>query len=461
MTQRSPNIILINCDDLGYGDLGCYGGQELHDTPHLDRMAAEGMRFTDFYMASPVCSPSRAAMLTGCYPRRIGFDRFRKPGSEERIGYVLFPGDPEGLNPDEETIATLLKERGYATALVGKWHCGDQPEFLPTRHGFDSYYGIPYSNDMGRQVGRKRAVPLPLVRDEEVIEQQPDQVGLTERYMEEAVRFMRSNREKPFFLYLAHMYVHLPIYVQERFLRESRNGAYGGGVACVDWVAGVLRAELEQLGIAQNTLVLFTSDNGSRTQGDGSNLPLQGGKFTTWEGGQRLPLIAWWPGTVPAGTTCDDIVSSIDLLPTLARLTGARLPEKAIDGKDFSPVLQGEDGAAAQRESFFYYMGDRLEAVRVGDWKLFFAHREERCCELYNLREDIGETVNRYEDEPEVVRDLTAHAERMRQELGDALTDAPGCSCRPAGRVSDPQTLCVFDENYPYYMAEYDLSDAG
>ena len=232
---QRPNIILINCDDLGYGDLGCYGST-INSTPALDRMAREGMRFTDFYMASPVCSPSRGAMMTGCYPPRIGFGAF-----EGRL--VLFPGHAVGLNPEEITVARLLSDAGYATKLVGKWHCGDQPEFLPTRHGFDSYYGIPYSNDMGRQREDDTWPPLPLVRDEDVIQQQPDQAALTERYVEESVRFIRDNRDRPFFLYLAHMHVHLPIYPSARFMRESRNGRYGGAVACVDWATDVLLHE--------------------------------------------------------------------------------------------------------------------------------------------------------------------------------------------------------------------------
>jgi len=271
------NIILMNCDDLGYGDLACYGSP-CNSTPHLDRLAAEGMRFTDFYMASPVCSPSRGAMLTGCYPPRIGFGSFDGRG-------VLFPGDPIGLNPSEITIAALLRDAGYATKIVGKWHCGDQPEFLPTRHGFDSYYGLPYSNDMGRQKVDDKWPPLPLLRDEEVMQEQPDQSGLTERYVEESLRFIREQRQRPFFLYLAHMHVHLPIYAPARFLRESRNGAYGAAVACIDWAAGVIMAELRRLGLEDNTMVIFTSDNGSRCRGEGgSNGVLRGIKTTTWEG---------------------------------------------------------------------------------------------------------------------------------------------------------------------------------
>ena len=232
-----PNIILVNCDDLGYGDLGCYGSP-VNRTPALDRLAGEGLLFTDFYMAAPVCSPSRAAMLTGCYPRRIGMDAYgpeRKP--------VLFPGDAEGLNPDEVTIATLLRRQGYATKLVGKWHVGDQSEFLPTRHGFDEFYGLPYSNDMGMQIQWPGYPPLPLMEDEAIVQQQPDQATLTERYVEQSVRFLRANRDRPFFLYLAHMYVHVPLFVPEHFLLSSRNGQYGAAVECIDWAMGALLHE--------------------------------------------------------------------------------------------------------------------------------------------------------------------------------------------------------------------------
>ena len=458
---EQPNIILINCDDLGYGDLGCYGST-VNATPNLDRLAAEGMRFTDFYMASPWCSPSRAAMLTGCYPKRIGFD----------CG-VLFPGQAEGLDPNETTVARLLKDVGYDTAIVGKWHCGDQPEFLPTRHGFDRYYGIPYSNDMGRQLNAdgslrqpqgKARPPLPLMRDETVIQQQPDQTGITERYVEECVRFLRQDRDKPFFLYFAHMYVHLPLYVPELFMRASRNGRYGAAVACIDWSVGVLMHELRELGLADNTLVLFTSDNGSRmSDGGGSNGVLRGTKGTTWDGGMRLPLIAWKPGLVPAGSEQTALAASMDLLPTLCNLAGASLPELPIDGVDITALLRGEE--ASPREHFHYYANSRLEAVRDERWKLH-VHKSrhqnmEVVRELYDLRADPGETRNCAAEEPEVVARLQGLLSSMRDELGDAVANAPGRACRPVGLASNPDTLTHYDPEHPYVIAEYDLSESG
>ena len=337
-----PNVVLINCDDLGYGDLGCYGST-MHRTPALDRLAAEGVRLTDFYMASPVCSPSRGAMMTGCYPPRIGFGTFEGRG-------VLFPGQGVGLNPSEITVARLLKDRGYATCHIGKWHCGDQPEFLPTRHGFDAYYGIPFSNDMGIQAGwppERQYPPLPLLRDEEVIQAQPDQANLIERYTEAGVRFIRDHADEPFFLYLAHMQVHLPLYAPERFVRESQNGRFGACVEAVDWSTAVLLRELRDLGLDESTIVIFTSDNGGRAKEGGSNAPLRGMKGETWEGGIRVPCIIRWTGQTPAGTTLTDIVSSIDLMPTLARWAGTQAPQdRTTDGLDAGDYLLGRSDAA-------------------------------------------------------------------------------------------------------------------
>jgi len=456
--DEKPNIVLINCDDLGYGDLACYGSK-VNKTPCLDRMAEEGVRFTDYHVMSPVCSASRAAMLTGCYPQRLGF-----PG-------VLFPGDAKGLHPDEITIAKVLKGRGYRTKIVGKWHCGDQPEFLPTRHGFDEYYGLPYSNDMGIQgkpENRHKRKPLPLLRNEEVIQEQPDQRGLTERYMEQCVRFIRDNKDGPFFLYLAHMYVHVPLFVPSRFLRQSDNGGYGGAVECIDWVAEVIFHELRQLGLDENTVVIFTSDNGSRARGEGgSNAPLRGTKATTWEGGQRVPFIMRWPGKIPSGRVSDELVTSMDLMPTLARFAGTTDPQdRVIDGKDISPLIFGAEGAKTPHETFYYYRGEKLEAVRKGRWKLHFAkgkamfsREDEPMRELYDLDTDIGEETNVYDEHPDIVKELEAVAEAARADLGDELTGAEGSGRRPVGLARDPKPLAEYDESHPYIVACYDTPD--
>jgi len=395
--------------------------------------------------------------MTGCYPRRIGFGTF------EGLG-VLFPGQGIGLHPDEITVAEILKGQGYATKIVGKWHCGDQPAFLPTRHGFDSYYGLPYSNDMGIQASplATPAPPLPLLRDEEVIEEQPDQASLTSRYVEESVRFIRDQRNRPFFLYFAHMHVHLPHYVAWRFLKTAINGPYGAAVECIDWSVGVLLHEIKRLGLDEKTLVIFTSDNGSRGDRGGSNRPLRGGKFTTWEGGLRLPCIMRWPGAIPAGAVCHEIATAMDFLPTLARLAGAAPPaDRIIDGKDIRPLMVGAPGATSPHEAFFYYLGDRLQAVRSGPWKLHVWRDSATVQELYNLAHDLGETRNVAADHPDVVADLEAKAAAMRKDVGDAATGAEGSNCRPAGRVENPQTLTHHDPEHPYLMAMYDLPDRG
>jgi len=447
-TTTRPNIILINCDDLGYGDPGCYGSNR-NDTPHIDKLAREGMRFTDFYMASPVCSASRAAMMTGCYSQRIGF----------ADNQVLFPGQAQGLNPDESTLAKQLRLAGYDTKLIGKWHCGDQPEFLPTRHGFDEYFGLPYSNDMGRQATRPDSPPLPLMRNDEVLQQQPDQRGITERYVDESLQFIRRSRSGPFFLYLAHMYVHVPLFIPKQFLDVSRNGAYGGAVACIDWALGMIEAELNRLGMKDDTLLIFTSDNGSRAGDEGgSNAPLRGIKGETWEGGQRVPCIMRWPGRIPAGTVCSSIASSIDFFATLTELADAPLPENTpLDSLSLVDTLLDEK--KSKRDVFAYYKGPNLEAVRKGDWKRHYFRDKQELSALYNLRKDPGEQNNVFADEPEVVAGIDAEAERFRLAFGDRRLKRVGNEVRPIGLADNPKPLTEYDPDHPYMIAYYDLAD--
>lgn len=461
-----PNVILINCDDLGYGDLGCYGSA-LNKTPALDTLAAEGMRFTSFYQGSPVCSPSRGALLTGCYPPRIGFGTFEGMP-------VLFPGQAVGLPPTEISIARVLRNAGYRTQMVGKWHCGDQQEFLPINHGFEHYFGLPYSNDMGRQANHPDVIPmpppLPLLMDGEVVEQQPDQSSLTERYVQEAVKFMRDAKDSPFFLYLAHMYVHVPIYVKDEYLANSQNGPYGAAVESIDWATKVIMRELHSLGLDDNTIVIFTSDNGSLGErtiygtdvpGGGSNAPLRGSKAQTWEGGLRVPAILRWKNKVGPGQVIDTLLTSMDLYPTIARFCGAEIPtDRVIDGKDVSHVWLGES-TQSPHETFAYYQGDSLEAIRDSRWKLHFAKLKNDINELYDLQNDVSESVNVYSDHPDVVARLTEAADVWRRDLGDARTGVKGNGTRPIGRVSNPTPLTEFDPNYPYFMAEYDLDHKG
>lgn len=465
-----PNVVLINCDDLGWGDLGCYGSTR-NKTPAIDALAAEGMRFEAFYAASPVCSPARGALLTGCYPPRIGFGSFAgRP--------VLFPGQGIGLPPTEISIARVLGRAGYRTQMIGKWHCGDQPDFLPTNHGFEHYFGLPYSNDMGRQADPPTILrnmempPLPLLLDGDVIEQQPDQSSLTERYVIEAVRFIRSVRDQPFFLYIAHMYVHVPIYVQERFLKQSTNGPYGAAVESIDWATAVIMHELRSLGLDENTIVIFTSDNGSLGDNPaphssnglplgGSNGPFRGTKGTTWEGGQRVPGIVRWPNVIAPGLVSNELVTVMDLYPTLAAVCGGKVPDdRTIDGRDVSGLWSGA-APKSPHDAFFYYWMNQLEAVRDDRWKLHFAKRKEPFVALFDLHADPGETTDVADQNPAVVARLEALAEMARVSLGDERTGRVGNDVRPIGTVENPVPLTRFNPDHPYYIAEYDLSDRG
>ncbi len=435
-SDSSPNFIVILCDNLGYGDIGCFGS-ELHRTPNIDRMAAEGMRFTDFYSTSGVCTPSRASLMTGCYPRRVNM-HVSDDGSA-----VLRPVSRKGLNPDEITIAELLKTRGYATACIGKWHLGDQLPMLPTRQGFDYYLGIPYSDDMTQRPGRDWP-PLPLMENEEVIEAPADRNLLTKRYTEKAIEFITANKNRPFFVYLPHAMpgsTRSP-FASERFDGKSANGPWGDSVEELDFSTGEILRTVKELGLDDRTLVVWASDNGAprRNPPQGLNLPLAGWGYTTAEGGQRVPCIMRWPGRISAGKTCDELCTMMDLLPTLARLAGAEVPNaRIIDGYDIRPLLAGEPGARSPYKAFYYYHMQQLQAVRSGKWKLYLplgGKTRTSSARLYDLEADLGETRNLADKRPGVVTRLLGLAEKACEDLGDI--DRPGPNQRPAGFVDWP-----------------------
>jgi len=445
---RKPNVILIFVDDMGYGDIGPFGSKA-NRTPQLDRIAAEGMRFTSFYVTSGVCTPSRSSLMTGCYPRRVNLHQ------DERRLCVLFPSGRKGLNPNEITIAEILKDRGYATTCIGKWHLGDQPEFLPTRQGFDSYFGIPYSNDMGGKSTKPGGrPPLPLMRDEKVIEAPVRQPNLTKRYTEEAVTFIKANRDRPFFVYLPHVMVHLPLQASAAFKGTSANGIYGDAVEELDWSTGRIIQTLKDLDIDKDTLIIFTSDNGSTGRHGGSNVPLRGRKGQTWEGGMRVPCLMRWPGRIPAGTTCKEPVSTLDVLPTLAALAGAEPPkDRIIDGRDIWSLMSGSPGAKSPHEAFYFYQMDQIQAVRSGRWKLFVPMDAKKRnwgkpegktpVMLFDLEADLAESKDLSAEHPDVVRRLTALADKARADLGDV--GRAGAGQREAGWV-DRATPRLRDE---------------
>jgi arylsulfatase A len=442
------NFIIIFVDDLGYGDIGPYGST-LNRTPHLDRMAAEGMTFTDFYVAASLCTPSRAALMTGCYPQRVDMEHNALPGSGNDL--VLFPGDPKGLNPSEITIAEILKERGYATTCIGKWHLGDQKQWLPTEQGFDSYFGIPFSNDMGVANTKNTFPPLPVLEGLDVIEEEPDQAYLTKRYTDRAIAYIEANKAQPFFLYLPHTMVHLPRYASPAFEGQSNNGLYGDIVEEIDWSVGQILDKLVELGIDKNTVVLFFSDNGGTRSTDTytvSNAPLRGGKGSMFEGGFRVCSLAWAPGLIPGGKTSDEFVTGMDVLPTFASLAGASTPtDRIIDGKDITPILKGDSKASTPHDTFFYRRGNLLYAVRSGPWKLFvkdytYGRETVKDGTLYNLTEDLGETTDVSADHSDIVTRLETLAEASRVDLGDG-PDRSGANIRKAAyvKLSEAVTL--------------------
>jgi len=430
-SSRPPNIVLILTDDQGFNDVGCYytadpdGLISKIETPRLDRMAAEGVRFTDFYVAASVCTPSRAAFMTGCYPPRVGFaDKAGGPG-------VFTPKSAAGLHADETTIAEMLRTAGYATACVGKWHLGHQAPFLPTSQGFDGFYGIPYSNNQR---------PLPLMRDTETLRMLPDEPPLVGAFTKAAVTFMEQNKDGPFFLYLAHSAPHEPWAVKPEYRGSSARGLYGDVVERIDWSVGQVLDAIARLGLEDDTVVLFASDNGpwahpSKHQA-GSSYPFRGAKAESLEGGVRSPFIVRWPGMVPAGQVRGGVSSALDLFPTFASLAGASLPTTPIDGHDIWPMIS--TGAKSPYEAFFYFARGRLEAIRSGPWKLMFENllRKNSNNEvLFNLERDPGEANDLLASEPEVAARLRGLADEMRADLGDGLRNVIGANRRPIGTL--------------------------
>jgi arylsulfatase A-like enzyme len=451
--DNQPNIVVIFADDLGYGDLGCYG-QKAYQTPNIDSIANHGVRFTDFHSSQPVCSASRASLLTGCYANRIG------------IHGALGPAAKNGIHDDEVLLSELLKTKGYQTCAVGKWHLGHHQRFLPLQHGFDRYLGLPYSNDMwphGPVVKRGTFPELPLIRDNEIIDSDvdaQDQSKLTKQYSDFALEFLESAKDKPFFLYFAHTFPHVPLYAGEEFQGKSKAGIYGDVIEEFDAVVGRILNFLKQNNLERNTLVIFSSDNGPwLTYGDhaGNAGPLREGKGTVYEGGTRVPMLAQWPGHIPPGSVQNATAMTIDVLPTIARIVDAPLPSHPIDGLDILDLMTSKPDAKCPHEVFYhYYRQGELQAIRSGAWKLMLPH-DVNCIvpdqlggqgkpgksqirkitepELYHLGNDLGETTNLASQKPEVLERLLELAEQGRKELGDSLTKTQGSGVRPCGMI--------------------------
>jgi arylsulfatase A-like enzyme len=453
---KPPNVVVIYIDDMGYADIGPFGGNQAL-TPNLNRMAAEGRKFTNFYVSQAVCSASRASLLTGCYNVRLGI-----------LG-ALGPNSSQGIHPDEMTLGELCRQKGYATACFGKWHLGHLHQFLPLQNGFDEYFGLPYSNDMWPFHPEVRHLPmeqrlkhwphLPLIDGNDVATAEvtdTEQTQLTTWYTERAVSFIDRNAEKPFFLYVPHSMVHVPLYVSERFKKKSGAGLFGDVVMEVDWSVGQILEALKRNNLDENTLVIFTSDNGpwlSYGEHAGSAGSLREGKGTMFDGGCRVPCLMRWPGRIPANTTCDTPAMTIDVLPTIAKLINASLPKHPIDGRDIWPLIANETNAGSPHEAYYLYWGNELQAVRSGPWKLHFAHAyrslngkpggkagvpakyESLTIEqsLFNLDDDPGETQNVADHHPEVVKQLMTLADQARSELGDGKQRGSGV--RNAGAV--------------------------
>jgi arylsulfatase A len=444
-----PNFIVFFVDNFGNGDLKCFNPATPHRTPNVDRLAAEGTKFTSFYVASGVCTPSRASLMTGCYPRRVNLHESDKNSA------VLQPLARKGLHPDEDTIADVLQRAGYATGIFGKWHLGDQPPFLPTRQGFDYFWGIPYSDDMTKDKRPDEWPELPLMRGEKVIEAPPDRNYLVKRTTDEVIAFLERNKSKPFFIYLPHT---MPGSTQHPFSSptfrgKSKNGDYGDSVEELDWSTGEIMAALKRLGLDANTLVVWTSDNGAanRRPPQGSSAPYRGFGYDCTEGAMRMPCVMRWPGKIPAGKTQDELCATMDLLPTFAALAGAPLPAKSIDGRDIRPIVFSEPGVKSHwdEKGFAYYRLDQLQAVRAGQWKLYLPLPNKYVAlnrkaapaplELFDVRHDVSEDHEVSAQNPDVVKRLTALADNIRAELGD--TERPGAGQREAGWVETAKPL--------------------
>lgn len=468
-SKRPPNFIVVFVDNLGYGDIEPFGST-LHRTPNLNRMAAEGRKFTHFCVTAGVCTPSRSSLMTGCYSQRLGMH------DNPRDGKVLRPVSPYGLNPNETTIAEALKAAGYATGMIGKWHLGDQDEFLPTRQGFDWFYGIPYSDDMTADVGLRVSPnidgalwpPLPLMQNETVIEAPVNRNELTRRYTEKAIEFIESHRDEPFFLYLPQAMpgsTKTP-FVSEAFRGKSKNGAWGDSVEELDWSQGKLLDKLVELGIDQSTLVVWTSDNGAPSlPGDnsrGTNKPLHGRGYTTSEGAFRVPTIFWWPGMIEPNSVCDQLATTMDLLPTFADLAGKEainlMKSVPVDGHNISGLIMDtrtndpDSKAMSPYQAFYYYERDQLQAIRSGPWKLFlpleaftkhphFKNRKTATTLLFNVETDIACETNLADQHPGIVRRLRQFAQQAREDLGDR--GQPGSGQRPPGHQPNPVALTL------------------
>jgi arylsulfatase A len=448
--KRLPNIIHIVADDVGYDDLGCFGSKHIL-TPKLDQLAKEGMKFTSFYSPHPYCTPSRAAMLTGCYAQRVGLQR------------VLFPNDNIGIHPSEVTIAHLLKKLGYRTALIGKWHLGHLREHLPVRYGFDEFLGIPYPNDhvperltMTEPKKTRGFPPMPLIRGDKVIEQPAQLATLPERFTAEAVKFIGDNKDRPFFLHLANIETHIPWLVTRPFHFKSKAGLYGDAVQCLDWTVGQVMEAVKKHGLEKQTLIVFCADNGrlrnpsaelegifGHAAAVDTSLPsmLRGGKGQArYEGGVRVSCIMSWPGQIPVASECREMAASFDLFTTFAKVAGAALPkDRLIDGKDLTPLMKAEKGAKSPHQALYFYENFNLVAVRSAQWKLVLPGGTKgkkdipKKFELYDLDADLGQKNNVVDSHPEVVRQLNAIVEAARDDLGDDATKRPGKNRRPPG----------------------------